>query len=225
MKKKEYIEIAKNPWSWFRIADIQKQIGDKLLDLTHKDNSISNHHIMINAHFHYGIGIENGLKGLIVKNDPTSINFSINGEQVVLKTIGGRNINHNLLTLARDASIFDMTVYKYDSDIKSLKIVLSHLSDAIKWLPKYPVPRNNNSMFIFDGSIPTALVYGYHILDVMQPLFDLFKKEAEEYIPEARKKALAKATATVEYLKKTEPYCHFNEDELNSIRESLTEKL
>jgi hypothetical protein len=68
-------------------------------------------------------------------------------------------------------------MFKYDTDIKSFKIVLQHLTDAIKWIPKYPVPLNNEAEFRFDNLIPSVLVYGFHILDVIDPVFVLFKKE------------------------------------------------
>ena len=105
----------------------------------------------------------------------------INGDKARLKGIGKKKkLTHNLLNLAEEAGIFDLGLHKFESDVKALKIVLCHLTDAIKWLPKYPVPTDNKSLFIFDNSIPAVLIYGFHILDVMAPLFKLFETESRK---------------------------------------------
>ena len=183
MDKNTYIDKASDPASWFAYAKMQKQVADTIQksmlnsDIVRDAKAFQN--LWVNAHYHYGIAIENGLKGLIIKNNPESVVFDVSGDRVKLKSLGkSKRLGHNLLPLAEEARVFEIGLHKFDSDIKALRMVLSHLTDAIKWLPKYPVPIDNKSSFVFDGSIPMVLVYGFHILDVMEPLFELFESEA-----------------------------------------------
>lgn len=186
MKKDDYCLIARDPKVWFHYANVQKKVADSILDSMmdkqilekEKEGGSIFYDLWINAHYHYGIGLENGMKGLIVKNKPEEVIIEELDNKVSLKGIGKRrNTKHNLLILAEDAGIFNMSIYKYESDIKALRAVLKHLSDAIKWLPKYPIPLNNEAEYVFDNSVPPVLVYGFHILDVVEPLFELFRKE------------------------------------------------
>ena len=79
MDKEAYISTLKNPNSWFDQAFSQKMVADKILN-----EIIMNREFIVklketqdydefvglwaNALYHYGIGIENGLKGIIIKN-------------------------------------------------------------------------------------------------------------------------------------------------------------
>ena len=83
-KVEDYLETLKNPNAWFRRAFEQKFVADKILaDVilnrdfirSQKANNdfTKSSGLWANALFHYGIGIENGLKGVIVKNQPELI--------------------------------------------------------------------------------------------------------------------------------------------------------
>ena len=72
-------------------------------------------------------------------------------------------------------------LFNYQDDYKSLRQVLLHLSDVIKWAARYPLPNNTATVFKLSENVNTILIYGFHILDVMQPLFDLFEHEMKEY--------------------------------------------
>lgn len=56
----------------------------------------------------------------------------------------------------------------------------------IRWAARYPLPNNSAKVFRIDDDVPSVCVYGFHILDVICPIFDYFKsmrepgKEAEE---------------------------------------------
>ncbi len=133
-----------------------------------------------NAHFHYGIGIENGLKGIVIKYYSEKVKYKIAGGQIILDNIGGSpGKRHDLLSLAESVGIFSeqFHLFKYESDIAAFRIVLSHLSDTIKWGARYPLPNGNFKHFVFDRSIPSDLVYGFHILDIIEPIFQLFSNE------------------------------------------------
>ncbi|MDY0289470.1 MAG: hypothetical protein RBR15_11655 [Sphaerochaeta sp.] len=192
MEDLDYLEKLQNPKYWFQYAINQKYIGDQILDncmmkkeVLQNINDVNSKFITLweNAHYHYGIGIENGLKGIVIKYSPDKINFKIEEKQIVLKNIGGKpGKTHDLLSLAESVNLFSdrYHLFKYEQDIKSLKIVLSHLSDMIKWGARYPIPNGSKKYFVFDDSIPSVLVYGFHILDVIEPIFQLFSTELKQ---------------------------------------------
>ena len=197
MDKALYLKKLKDCNLWFDFSKSQRYVADKILYKCILDEVfLTNFNpdkdygefktLWSNAHFHYGIAIENGLKGLIIKNQPENIDFEIKGENVILKNIGGHaGKTHNLLRLAETSGVFDSKVklFKYDSDYESLKRVLLHLSDMIKWGARYPIPNNLDSIYRFDNAIPPVLIYGFHILDVMKPLFEYFENERNDTIP------------------------------------------
>jgi len=190
-----HIKKIRDPHSWFKFYRQQKLIGDILLkELTSKEHlqkmkeNIDNSDfttIFVNAHYHWGMAIENGLKGIIIKSNPELVEYEIKGQNVVLKNVCGKaGKTHNLLQLAKMAGAFEKekNLFKYQSDYDSLEQVLLHLTDMIKWGARYPIPNNTATVFKMTKKIPPTLVYGFHILDVMQPLFDLFDRENEKQI-------------------------------------------
>lgn len=190
MDKNEYFKKIKDSNIWFDYSKNQRYVAESILHncITNNDfqakQSLKNNNDFIvlwsNVHYHFGIAIENGLKGIIIKYQPESIVFEVRGENVILKNVGGHaGKTHNLLKLAETAGVFDSEIrlFKYQSDYESLKRVLLHLSDMIKWGARYPVPNNLESVYKFDNAVPLVTVYGFHILDVIQPLFDYFENE------------------------------------------------
>ncbi|WP_416437741.1 hypothetical protein [Phnomibacter sp. MR] len=194
MKKNEdNIKKLKDPESWFDYYRKQKLIADILLEkllspeqIIKMKKDIDNSDfttIFVNAHYHWGMAIENGLKGIIVKNKPYLIEYESNGQNVMLKSIGGKaGKTHNLLQLAINAGVFDTgnNLFKHESDYEHLEQVLLHLTDMIKWGARYPVSNNTSTIYKMTKKIQMVLVYGFHILDIMQPLFHLFEKESEK---------------------------------------------
>ena len=203
-KVEEYLETLKNPNAWFRQAFEQKYVADKILadvilnrdfirSQKAKNDFTKFSGLWANVLFHYGIGIENGLKGIIVKKHPELINFEIVENDVVLVDIGGKaSKNHDLYSLANRAGILNknLHLFKYDSDRKLVKNVLQHLTDNIRWAARYPVPNNPSKVFKMDDDVPHVCVYGFHILDVMEPVFGYFRSlqdstdEYEDYLEE-----------------------------------------
>ena len=189
MELNNYLEKLKNPNIWFQYAINQKFVGDQILEKcimkkevlikVSEENSAFGT-LWANAHLHYGIGIENGLKGIVIKYHSDKIKYKVNGSQIILDNIGGKaGKNHDLLALAESVNIFSeqFHLFEYESDLAAFRIVLSHLSDTIKWGARYPLPNGNLKHFVFDRSIPSDLVYGFHILDVIEPIFQLFSDE------------------------------------------------
>ena len=185
-----YIEKINNPTSWFScyreqklIAEILKEKSlDKevLLKMKNDPNDTEFLTIWTNALYHWGIAIENGLKGIISKYYPEKFEIEVKGHHVILKSICGKaGKTHNLLQLAEIAGIFDKKkkFCTYQSDYDSLNQALLYLTDIIKWQARYPVSNNTATIFKMTKRVPIVLVYGFHILDVMEPLFELFENE------------------------------------------------
>jgi hypothetical protein len=188
-----YIKKIKDPLSWFEhyrqqklIADIlfEKLISKEQLLKTKQDIQNSDFTtIFVNAHYHWGIAIENGFKGLIAKYNPEKIEFEIKGVHISLKNIGGKaGKTHNLAQLAEVVGIFDTNRKNCypEIDFESLKQVLLHLSDMIKWGARYPISNNTATIFKLNKKTPLTLVYGFHIFDILQPLFEYIESEIEQ---------------------------------------------
>lgn len=206
MDNDSYLKILRNSEAWFEQAFAQKMVADKILvdvimsedfvvSLKEDESKLMDFvSLWGNALYHYGIGIENGLKGVIVKNYPELINLEMSGDDIVLKDIGGRaSKNHDLYSLANRAGVLNrnLNLFKYDSDRMSLKNVLNHLTDVIRWASRYPVPISPSKVFEIDQGVPMVGVYGFHILDVICPLFDYFQtlrdpnsKSVKDYLDE-----------------------------------------
>ncbi len=214
MNNDDYLKILKDPEVWFEHAFAQKMVADKLLVdvimkkdflLSLRKESNLNKYVTLwsNALYHYGIGIENGLKGVIVKNQPELVNFEVSGDDVVLHDIGGKSSrNHDLYSLANRAGMLDRNsiIFKVDFDRVITKNVLQSLSDMIRWAARYPLPNNSAKVFRMDDDVPSVCVYGFHVMDVICTIFDYFTSlreldsEAdedylEEYLSGVKKKA------------------------------------
>lgn len=181
-----------DPCKWFEFTRKQKKIGDILLNsLMNKDMllKIKNDNeeaiddfitIFSNAHLHWGLAIENGFKGLIVKHQPSTIKYEIEGDDLIIIHIAGKN--HDLHQLATLTGVYkkEFGLYQHKNEYLSLTEVLKHLSGMIRWGARYPLPMNTKTVHKFSPKVPETVVYGFHILDVMQPLFEAFKREDEE---------------------------------------------
>jgi hypothetical protein len=190
MPPKQFINAIQNPKIWFEYSKKQRQVAEILLqssltslsgDKKKLEADLDNFTtVFVNAHYHWGIAIENGFKAMIIKHQPSTVVYEINNNNIVVKKIGDRGgKNHDLLALAEVTGVLrpEYKLLKYQSDYVALKEVLKHLTDMIRWGARYPLPMNSNNIYKFKGDIPRPLVYGFHILDVMQPLFDAFEKE------------------------------------------------
>jgi ATP-dependent protease ClpP protease subunit len=186
------IEALTNHKIWFDFSRQQKKVAEALLDsitqgdllLRAKEEGNFDEYITIfsNAHYHWGIAIENGFKALIIKHQPSSVKYEISNGEVIVKAIGPKaGKTHDLLQLAEVVGIFkqETGLYKTEEESKPLKEVLRHLTDMIRWGARYPLPMNSANTHKFSGNMPSVLVYGFHILDVMDPLFELFDNEDE----------------------------------------------
>ena len=109
MDKNEYVAKAHDPASWLECAMVQKMVADKILDAALEGKV--NTKLWINAHYHYGLGIENGLKGLIIKQYPDTLKIKEIGDRVILKSIGSKGkLTHDLLELADEAGVFEKNI-------------------------------------------------------------------------------------------------------------------
>ena len=187
MKKEEYIKTLYNPDIWFQKAIEQKKVADCLVEKCMLDKAKNKKEIKenifsfwTNALYHYGIGIENGLKGLIIKYKPETIKIKIEEGNVHLIKIGGRaNKSHNLVKIAIDAGVFDESnnIFKNVSNYDFLESALLQLTETLKWGAKYPISNNTKRIDFLKGKTPSVIAFGFYILDVLDPLFEVFEKE------------------------------------------------
>ena len=189
MNKETYINTLKNPNSWFDQAFLQKMVADKILNevimkreflVKLKETQDYNEFVGLwsNALYHYGIGIENGLKGIIIKMYPEAVSFKVTEDDVMLHDIGGKaSKSHDLYTLANRAGILGKNKKElpFNVNLKLTKNVLQNLSDIIRWASKYPIPISSSKVFQMDEDVPHVCVYGFHILDTIGFFFDFFK--------------------------------------------------
>lgn len=196
MDKGAYLSKLKNPDCWFDQAFSQKMVADKIINevimkrnflVKLKETRIYDDYVGLwsNALYHYGIGIENGLKGIIIKLYPEAVNFEMIEEGVILHDIGGKaSKSHDLYALANRAGILGKNKKNlpFNADVKLTKNVLQNLSDIIRWASRYPIPVNSSKIFQLDEDVPYVCVYGFHILDTIESFFDYFKLQVENNI-------------------------------------------
>lgn len=186
------IQTLKDPKKWFEYYKQQKFVGDILLEKAMSKEELikikngggdSNYvTLFINATYHWGIAIENGLKAIFVKRFPEKIQYQENDGYLKISSVGGTaGKTHNLLKLAEEIGVFDQKdkLFKYADDYKTLKQVLLHISDVIKWAARYPISHNTATVYKIGKDVPLVAVYGFHVLDYIKPLFSLFEREME----------------------------------------------
>ena len=189
MTKEDYLKELNNPESWFKQSFVQKLVADQL-----KDSIIHNKFPQIKdgldhpeivylwgaALFHYGLGIENGLKGIIVKRKQSLVHYDIEGDDVTLRNIGGKaSKKHDLYSLCHAAGLLDKdSDFNQNGDI--FKNVMMSLSDAIRWAARYPVPIVNSKVYKLEEGVPSVTIFGFHVLDTIEPMYDYFRKVREE---------------------------------------------
>lgn len=189
MTKEDYLKELKNPDSWFKQAFVQKLVADQLKDdiikikFPHIKDGLEHSEIVYlwgAALFHYAIGIENGLKGIIVKRKSSLVHYEIDGDDVTLHNIGGKaSKKHDLYSLCHAAGLLDRNSdFKHNDKI--FKNVMMSLSDAIRWAARYPVPIVNSKTFVMDKDIPSITVFSFHVLDTIEPMYEYFQKVKEE---------------------------------------------
>ena len=177
MNNDDYLKRLKDPEVWFEHAFAQKMVADKLLvDVIMKKDFLQslrkesnlNKYVALwsNALYHYGIGIENGLKGVIVKNQPELVHFEVSGDDVISHDIGGKaSRNHDLYSLANRAGLLDRNCEYRKGGFggKLTKNVLQSLSDMIRWAARYPLPNNSAKVFRMDDDVPSVPYLGCYL--------------------------------------------------------------
>lgn len=193
LDKESYISTLKNPNSWFDQAFSQKMVADKILNeiimnreflVKIKETQDYDDFVVLwaNALYHYGIGIENGLKAIIIKNNPEAVCFEVTDDDVILHDIGGKaSRNHDLYSLANRAGVLGKNKKElpFNFNVKITKNVLQNMSDIVRWVSRYPIPVNSSKVFQMDEDVPHICVYGFHILDTIEFFFDYFKLQVE----------------------------------------------
>jgi len=129
MNKAKSIEALSDYHIWFDFSRQQKRVAEVLLDFIisggvvkrakEDDNFEEYKTLFSNAHYHWGIAIENGFKGLIIKHQPATVKYEIVNDDVIVKSIGpNASKTHDLLQLAEVVGIFkkDTGLFKTDEE-------------------------------------------------------------------------------------------------------------
>lgn len=130
----------------------------------------------IDIHFNslllYSLSAECALKGLIIKNDPSSVLFktTMNGSGELIDAeitkLGSTSFDtHNLERLAEIVGMLK------PGDRPELRELLAFCTHCIQWLGRYPTPLDSESDFIPRGKIPGA-AFGHYFRDFMDPFLD-----------------------------------------------------
>ena len=125
-----------------------------------------------NGIFLYGLSVECALKALIIKKTPEHIEVSatIDGSGKItsaeLKKIGKHsNDLHNLVYLAELAGLLK------PSERPETRELLNYATEAIRWLGRYPVPKNSNLQTAPTGHLPLE-AFGLHFTDFISEFLD-----------------------------------------------------
>ena len=130
----------------------------------------------IDIHFNslllYSLSAECALKGLIIKNHPSSVLFktTMNGSGELIDAeitkLGSTSFDtHNLERLAEIVGMLK------PGDRPELRELLAFCTHCIQWLGRYPIPLDSASDFIPRGTIPGA-AFGHYFRDFMDPFLD-----------------------------------------------------
>lgn len=90
---------------------------------------------LMTAHMLFGMALESGLKGRIVRDDPGAVKIDHTGQETRIEGFRGvRGDGHDLVRLAAIAGLAS----RKDAD---LMLVLQDLTRCMRWMARYPVPR------------------------------------------------------------------------------------
>lgn len=191
MKKEDFEKTLRNPNQWFDMSEDQRMVGDflwqKFFESTvesaktmkekgePKANLSTAFTFLTNSQFHYGLAIENALKGVIIKTQPDLIQLEEVGDDIKISKIGTKiSRGHQLSLLAESLNIFDLKpVPKYGdaSYYEYLRKILDHLSDLVIWGARYPIPVSLKKRLKYPAGTP-YIIYQHYLRDISDPFLD-----------------------------------------------------
>jgi hypothetical protein len=187
MTPEQFLKRASTPVQWLNKAHALRQSANAVWEESQKRQLCARDAATgkcdpdkagpaIDIHFNslllYSLSAECALKGLIIKNDPSSIRFKTTmdgtGELVdaEITKLGSTSFDtHNLERLAEIVGMLK------PGDRPELRELLSFCTHCIQWLGRYPIPLDSASDFIPRGKIPGA-VFGHYFRGFMDPFLD-----------------------------------------------------
>lgn len=182
MTPEGYIERAKDPRSWFdesrRLLEDQELLYDRFIEHTRNlvDDDYSSDEdrehaarragsLVSTIELLLGLSLENALKGDLMSENPGDfeIEVSVDGRGdftgAKLRKIGGSTIDHDLKGLGHEANLFNMEtnpVLTEPSDIQDMEAMFEHLTHAVRWRGRYPVPKDTSEYSEWSDNLMTS---------------------------------------------------------------------
>jgi hypothetical protein len=196
MKAESFLEFASDPTHWRRKAESLRVSADalwdafvlKMCEAVDKEKRAVDEpkmelatNVLRNCQFLYALSAECALKGLLLKSDPTSMQF-------LTKMDGSKNLlhaeilrkgtqtfdSHNLEKLAQQCGLLA------SGDDKETREMLSFCTRIIEWIGRYPVPLSSDMDFVPRGTVPFR-AFGHYFRDFFDPFLDgVFEKLRSE---------------------------------------------
>jgi hypothetical protein len=164
MDPQDYVDLAKDPSSWFRKADdllkdhnvlwekgeeVMNQIAEAPPSSAKGKLSRRLASIMLSSELLLALSLENALKGHLLSEKPQEVEMriTVDGEgdfkEARLTSIAESNPDHDLSGLAHEMGVFaqkNNSLLDDPPDPERLETVLEHLTHVIRWVGRYPVP-------------------------------------------------------------------------------------
>lgn len=187
MKTDDFINTATDSTAWLKKAKALRRSADSLWDLFTEE--LKNAYksgtdeldldyleyatdVLRNSQLLYSLCAECVLKGLLIKNDPSSISITtvIDGNREFVsaefRKIGKIQIDtHNLEKLAEAAGVLK------NNEKTDTRELLAFSTQCIQWVGRYPVPLDSESVFKERGVLPQQAFIHYY-RDFMDPFLD-----------------------------------------------------
>ncbi|MDQ8196453.1 hypothetical protein QEH59_18635 [Coraliomargarita sp. SDUM461004] len=187
MEVNRFIECASDPTHWEKKALSLRKAAEAVWDLFEKEwlkgvstrpldidvfqNELAEN-LLSNSQLLYGLSAECALKGILIKKDPKSIQFTtiVDGTRNVtsaeISKKGNSSIDtHNLEKLAKEAGVL-----KPETE-DGIKEILAYCTEIVIWRGRYPVPLKTDGGFRFRGKLP-GVAFVHYFRDVFDPFLD-----------------------------------------------------
>jgi len=159
-----FLEFGRNPQYWFRKSLNLRNSANVLFDAYHSqamkwaradeaDQTLIWGQALAHldsAKMLYGLALETALKGTIIRERPSSVQFSITSDAsgnvltAELSDISGQKKGgHNLMKLALETHLLDRdsnAVFQNQEDFNIAQDILNDLTSFVTWLSRYPIP-------------------------------------------------------------------------------------
>jgi hypothetical protein len=197
-----FLKKAINPDEWLAKSATLRRSGDALWDrffesIVHfaaatKDGGDANADhssraaadYFTSAKLLYGLALETAFKAYLLKHRPEDIEFKLSADgtgevqTVEVKQFGvSMGSGHNLEHLAQRTGILTLAenpLFKHESDVRTAREIMRHLSEVVYWSGRYPVPTKSGDTHVLAEDVP-PIALAHYIRDWTDPMLDHFQ--------------------------------------------------